>query len=1353
MMSTVASVAATEKAAVRRPDVPDWEAAAASDAVSEEKPANPRKRKKSSRACDFCHVNHQPCDNAKPRCGYCEKHGKQCLYLRPQKKRGPAQGYRNALHSMRESAAAWGVALSLIPELDTMVEAAIAQSEQDGQAVSVSVKDPDQQDALIASWQQSRAFRAFFGDEAAASATAGVAASEKEEGSPKVNEGLATSRGTHSDRAQPPAPVAGPDWTPAKTASPPSKHSSFLTSPPLHDGSLTGIQNMFDSMDHSLGLPFSVSDLVVHQIQSGQVIVDLCSVAKELVENSLDAGATAIDVRFKNQGLDSIEVQDNGYGIAPQNYAGVALKHHTSKLSSFADLDTLHTFGFRGEALSSLCALSHFTVTTCLQSDVPRGTKLEFEVSGKLKSTSLVAAQKGTVVTVETLFHNLPVRRRELERNIKREWGKVINLLNQYACIQTGIKFTVSQQTNKGKRTVLFSTKGNKSTRENIVNVFGAKTLSALITLDLELELEPTTSKATAAATGSARQQGETTTVFVRGHVSRPVRGEGRQTPDRQMFYVNGRPCILPQFAKVFNEVYKIYNSTQSPFIFADIQLDTHLYDVNVSPDKRSILLHDQGRMLDNMREALIELFEKQDITIPVSQLTAQKLTTPFKMPTIPRRTKDTPTSGQQHKDVQEVGDNDDEDDVMADTPDHAYSRQNSGPVISDKSPARVSTRVTDFISARAHHNSDARPEQPVGAAPPKRKESVPDGVATFLSNLRGDYTYNDESAPSEPEVEETKNVEQDDAGAGSRTLNAIETGEDGSQDHVQESPVRAIAPPRSQGIKASQAPAFSTLKRPSTEVATITIGDQTVTSVVGGSHKRRCTSQMPQTSQGSKQRSGIGKGKAPLPSFNGRLTQMFAASSARGSEPDPGTLLMDDASLEVYEEIDDSDAMSEAPLDHSQVEEDESNDDARERSIVGSSQDKEHQITQKDSSPSLAEEDGDGAPNSEQNEEAPNSPGMFVDSVDDDENYIEEEEKKRQEEEKVQKLISEAEKTDNEPRNDVEKRSKAFLKGRARRKDSTLTLVQTLRLPDRSVHRQENMWRASLERMTKPNDISRAGYHNDEDPALRADAEGVDADTENAEAKLSLTITKSDFEQMKIIGQFNLGFIIAVREAATKNGSDVEPSGRIGGELMDDELFIIDQHASDEKYNFERLQASTVVESQRLVRPKPLELTALEEEIIIENREALETNGFMVEVDESGESPVGSRCRLLSLPLSRETTFSLADLEELVSLLADNPTTTATTVPRPSRVRKMFAMRACRSSIMVGRALSRPQMEKVVRHMGGMEKPWNCPHGRPTMRHLCGLGTTWDGRLWEEGDGFDNDVDDQDSVDFSVYT
>lgn len=231
----------------------------------------------------------------------------------------------------------------------------------------------------------------------------------------------------------------------------------------------------------------------VHQIQSGQVIVDLCSVVKELVENSLDAGATSIEVRFKNNGLDSIEVQDNGAGIASQNYETIALKHYTSKLSNYDDLSSLQTYGFRGEALSSLCALSKFHITTARADEAPRGTRLDFDTSGKLKSTHVIASQKGATVTVDDLFINLPVRRRELEKNIKREYGKVLTVLQAYACVSTQARISVSNLMVKGKRVVVFSTKSNQTTRENIASVFGTRALTSLVPMDLSFELQPTT--------------------------------------------------------------------------------------------------------------------------------------------------------------------------------------------------------------------------------------------------------------------------------------------------------------------------------------------------------------------------------------------------------------------------------------------------------------------------------------------------------------------------------------------------------------------------------------------------------------------------------------------------------------------------------------------------------------------------------------------------------------------------------------------------------------------------------------------------------------------------------------------
>lgn len=149
----------------------------------------------------------------------------------------------------------------------------------------------------------------------------------------------------------------------------------------------------------------------------------------------------------------------------------------------------LRTFGFRGEALSSLCALSTVHIITAQENEAPKGTRLDFETSGKLKDTSVVAAQRGTTVSVETIFKHLPVRRQELEKNIRREYAKVLGLLQAYACISTEVRISVSNVL-KNKKAIVFSTKSNKLTRENIANVFGARTLSALINLDLKFQME-----------------------------------------------------------------------------------------------------------------------------------------------------------------------------------------------------------------------------------------------------------------------------------------------------------------------------------------------------------------------------------------------------------------------------------------------------------------------------------------------------------------------------------------------------------------------------------------------------------------------------------------------------------------------------------------------------------------------------------------------------------------------------------------------------------------------------------------------------------------------------------------------
>ncbi len=121
----------------------------------------------------------------------------------------------------------------------------------------------------------------------------------------------------------------------------------------------------------------------IHRLCSSQVVVDLATAVKELVENSLDAGATVIEIKLKEMGIDSIEVSDNASGIDPEDYEGLAMKHHTSKLEKFEDLTSVTSYGFRGEALNALCELSGcFSVTTKRQID-DVGTELSFDRMGR----------------------------------------------------------------------------------------------------------------------------------------------------------------------------------------------------------------------------------------------------------------------------------------------------------------------------------------------------------------------------------------------------------------------------------------------------------------------------------------------------------------------------------------------------------------------------------------------------------------------------------------------------------------------------------------------------------------------------------------------------------------------------------------------------------------------------------------------------------------------------------------------------------------------------------------------------------------------------------------------------------
>lgn len=447
--------------------------------------------------------------------------------------------------------------------------------------------------------------------------------------------------------------------------------------------------------------------------------------------------------------------------------------------------------------------------------------------------------------------------------------------------------------------------------------------------------------------------------------------------------------------------------------------------------------------------------------------------------------------------------------------------------------------------------------------------------------------------------------------------------------------------------------------RRSAIEVAEVTIGDTTTTMALGPTRsKRQKIVRSPRAS-----------GAVKTPTMQ-RFSSSMQSFAAPGAQPDD------------VQTFDPSEQGSDSEDDQNRGTPISEDDDGNQ----GSSQNAESAVLE--------------ANNDEESSESEDP----ANSTESDKEYVDEQDEKARESARVAALIRQAEEAAALPSQDKIKRAYNILKGRGQ-KDSTIHLIQ---LMDQSIDRisvQVHELEASLK-------ASSDLISQTQPTAL--------PDDPSPEEGLSLIVLKEDFARMNIVGQFNLGFILAIRPLRCSTTTD--------------ELFIIDQHASDEKSNFERLQSTTIVQNQRLVHPYPLDLTAIEEEIILENDSALLKNGFLVDIDTSGDMPVGQRCKLISLPMSREVTFDLSDLEELITLLGDSTPSAHAAMenrPRPSKVRKMFAMRACRSSVMIGKSLSLTQMGKLVRRMGEIDKPWNCPHGRPTMRHVLGL-REWEG--WREG-------------------
>ena len=297
-------------------------------------------------------------------------------------------------------------------------------------------------------------------------------------------------------------------------------------------------------------------DSVANQIAAGEVIQRPASVIKELVENAVDAGATHIHIVLRDAGRTLIQVIDDGQGMSPTDARLAFERHSTSKIREAADLFTLHTMGFRGEALASIAAIAHVELRTCLRGE-QLGTRLLINAS-QCESQEPYVCPVGANFMVKDLFFNVPARRKFLKSN-QVELSNIIKEFEKLALVNYNVEFKL---THNGKNMYHLLA---GSFKQRIVALFGNNLDQQLVPLAVDTSL-----------------------VKINGFVSRPE--NARRRGALQFLFVNGRYMRHPYFSKAVTTCYEnLIAPDAQPLYFLDFTVDPETIDVNIHPTKTEI--------------------------------------------------------------------------------------------------------------------------------------------------------------------------------------------------------------------------------------------------------------------------------------------------------------------------------------------------------------------------------------------------------------------------------------------------------------------------------------------------------------------------------------------------------------------------------------------------------------------------------------------------------------------------------------------------------------------------------------------------------------------------------------------
>lgn len=342
-----------------------------------------------------------------------------------------------------------------------------------------------------------------------------------------------------------------------------------------------------------MGIIKQLPQNVANQISAGEVIERPASIVKELIENSIDAGAQHIEIRIEDGGRELIKVKDDGHGILADDIESAFNRYATSKIEDIDDLYSLYSLGFRGEALASIASVAEIEMISRHQ-DSDQAVKIKLK-GGEILDKKPVGSTIGTEIIVRDLFYNTPARYKYL-KTTTTEFSHISKIVSTEATANKNLSFKLYHNNRQ-----ILSTPGNNKLKDIIYAVYGSEIADNLIPIDVEDRY-----------------------IKLSGYLCRPE--HTRSSRSHELFFVNGRPIFNNLTAKAVETAYKkLIDPGRRPIVFLFIKVNPILVDVNVHPAKREVKFSRGQIIFDVIKKAVRKTLKENDPTTRIKLKTEQQ--------------------------------------------------------------------------------------------------------------------------------------------------------------------------------------------------------------------------------------------------------------------------------------------------------------------------------------------------------------------------------------------------------------------------------------------------------------------------------------------------------------------------------------------------------------------------------------------------------------------------------------------------------------------------------------------------------------------------------------------------------